>query len=479
MFKYLFISILTLIAANVFSQIQQITSFGSNPGNLKMYVYVPTNISNNASVVVAMHGCTQTATDYVTSAGWNDLADECNSIIIYPEQQYLNNYNYCFNWFLDGDQTRDNGEVLSIKQMVDYVQTNYNVDNSKIFVTGLSAGAAMTSVMAACYPEVFAKGAIMAGTPYKSGTDATTAYYAMSGTVNKTPTEWKALITAQNPTYSGSYPKMSIFHGLNDMTVYPQNITELTEQWTAINNSDATADITSSAFNGLNDIEQLIYYNSANDTVVMAYKISNLAHAISLDLGNCIFQGGSSGLYAYDKNFHSTYWAARFFGIVNYNKISGAIAVSANQTNLTYSVVNNSGSSYNWTVPADALIISGQGTNQITVTWGSLSGNVSVIETNNASCVFPTEKLFVTINTASEIIDSENKISIYPNPASTYILIEPYNNSEIKITDINSRIVFEGKPNNGNINIEGFESGVYFIELANDKENIRVKFLKY
>ena len=104
---------------------------------------------------------------------------------------------------------------------------------------------------------------------------------------------------------------------------------------------------------------------------------------------------------------------------------------------------------------------------------------MSVIETNNASCVFPTEKLFVTINTASEIIDSENKISIYPNPASTYILIEPYNNSEIKITDINSRIVFEGKPNNGNINIEGFESGVYFIELANDKENIRVKFLKY
>lgn len=480
MLKFIFGCLVCItISSSLFSQIQQITSFGSNPGNLKMYVYIPSNLTSSASVVVAIHGCTQTAGDYVASAGWNDLADGCNAIIIYPEQQYLNNYNYCFNWFLDGDQTRDNGEAMSIKQMVDYVKTNYTVDNSKIFVTGLSAGAAMTSVMAACYPEVFAKGAIMAGTPYKSGTDATTAYYAMNGSVNKTPTEWKALITAQNPTYSGSYPKMSIFHGLNDMTVYPQNVTELAEQWTAINNADATTDITNSAFNGLNDIEQLIYYNSANDTVVMVYKISNLAHAISLDLGNCIFQGGSSGLYAYDKNFHSTYWAARFFGIVRFNKISGTIAVSANQTNLVFSVVNTSGSSYNWQVPADAQIISGQGTNQITVTWGSQSGNVSVTETNNTSCVFPTEKLYVNVNTSSELIDIENKIAIFPNPASTYISIEPYNNYQVKITDINSKLVFEGKTKNGKINIEGFESGIYFIELDNESENIRVKFLKY
>ena len=479
MTKHLLICFFTLITLNMFSQIQQITNFGTNPGNLKMYVYVPSNITNNASVIVAMHGCTQTANDYVTSAGWNDLADECNSIIIYPEQQYLNNYNYCFNWFLDGDQTRDNGEAMSIKQMVDYVKANYNVDNSKVFVTGLSAGAAMTSVMAACYPEVFAKGAIMAGTPYKSGTDATTAFYAMNGSVNKTPAEWKALITAQNPAYSGSYPKMAIFHGLLDPTVSPNNITELTKQWTAIHNTDQTADATNNLFDGNPDIQQLLYNDSNNDTVVATYKISNLGHAIAVNPGSCPFQGGTAGMFAVDKNFHSTYWAARFFEIVQYNKITGPNAVSANQTNITYSIINTSGSNYNWQVPADAQIISGQGTNQITVNWGSQSGNIFVTETNNASCIFPTEKLYVNVNTSSELINNENYVSVYPNPASKYISIKLNNNYHVKITDINSRLVFEGNANNGKINIEGFENGIYFIELSNEKENIRVKFLKY
>ncbi|OFX42769.1 MAG: hypothetical protein A2046_00615 [Bacteroidetes bacterium GWA2_30_7] len=477
MYKHLLISIYTLFSFNVFSQIQQITSFGSNPGNLKMYVYVPSNLNAEASVVVAMHGCTQTASDYVTNAGWNDLADECNSIIIYPEQQYLNNYNYCFNWFLNGDQTRDNGEAFSIKQMIDYVKANYTIDSSKIFVTGLSAGAAMTSVMAACYPEIFAGGAIMAGTPYKSGTDATTAYYAMSGTVNKTPTEWKALITGQNPTYTGSYPKMAIFHGLLDYTVSPNNITELTEQWTAIHNSDATADITNSSFNGISDIEQLIYYNSINDTVVMTYKISNMGHAVAVDPGSCLFQGGSTGLYSIDKDFHSTYWAARFFGLINYNKISGLSVIYSSQNNITYSVSNTSGSTYNWSVPSDVQIVSGQGTNQITVNWGSQNGNVSVTETNSASCVFPTEKLNVTITTSSELINNNFEISIYPNPASTHIQIAPYKNYKVKITDINSRVVFEGKPINGNINIKGFGSGIYFVEIFNNISLFREKLI--
>lgn len=475
MFKYLFFSIITMLSFNGFCQIQQISNFGSNPGNLKMYIYVPLNLTSGASVVVALHGCTQSANDYVSNAGWNNLADTFNSIIIYPEQQYFNNYNYCFNWFADGDQTRDNGEALSIKQMVDYVKTNFSVENSKVFVTGLSAGAAMSSVMLACYPEVFSGGAIIAGTPYKSGTDATTAYYAMSGWVNKTQSEWKDLITAQNPSYTGNYPKIAIFHGLLDYTVSTNNITELVEQWSAIHNSDTTADIISSDFNEVTDIVQLIYYNSSNDTVVMVYKIDNMGHAVAVDPGSCIFHGGSTGLYFIDKNFHSTYWAARFFGIINFNKINGSKAVSPNQNGLVYSVENTFGSTYDWQTSDDVQIISGQGTNQITLNWGLQSGYIFVTETNSSSCVFPTEKIYVNIITANELFDSKIKISIFPNPASDYIQISPNKNFDIKISDINSKIVFEGKSNYSSINVEEFESGIYFIELYYENKFYREK----
>jgi feruloyl esterase len=50
--------------------------------------------------------------------------------------------------------------------MVATMVSDHGVDPTRVFVTGLSAGGAMTSVMLATYPDVFAGGAIIAGLPY-------------------------------------------------------------------------------------------------------------------------------------------------------------------------------------------------------------------------------------------------------------------------------------------------------------------------
>ena len=50
------------------------SSFGSNPGALAMYTYTPTGLPSDAPLVVAMHGCTQSANDYFTHSGWAELA---------------------------------------------------------------------------------------------------------------------------------------------------------------------------------------------------------------------------------------------------------------------------------------------------------------------------------------------------------------------------------------------------------------------
>src|SRR6185369_3149355 len=66
--------------------------------------------------------------------------------------------------------------------------------------------------------------------------------------------------------------------------------------------------------------------------------------------------------------------------------ITGDNTICANHTGDIYSVVDTPTSTYAWTVPTGASITAGQGTSSITVSWGSTSGNVSVVETNAASC---------------------------------------------------------------------------------------------
>lgn len=120
------------------ASLTQVTGFGSNPGSLSMYTYVPDNLPSGAPVVVALHGCTQSASDYYSHSGWPKYADLYGFALVFPQTSSANNANSCFNWYQSGDYTRGQGEALSIKQMVDYAKTQYGSDPSRVYVTGLS-----------------------------------------------------------------------------------------------------------------------------------------------------------------------------------------------------------------------------------------------------------------------------------------------------------------------------------------------------
>jgi poly(hydroxyalkanoate) depolymerase family esterase len=141
----------------VFDRLTEVTGFGSNPGALRMFEYVPTD--PEPALVVVLHGCTQTAASYDFGAGWPTLADRHGFVLLLPEQQPANNAKNCFNWFLAGDIERGRGEAMSIRQMGEKMIVDHGIDRRRVFVTGLSAGGAMTSVMLATYPDVFAAGA--------------------------------------------------------------------------------------------------------------------------------------------------------------------------------------------------------------------------------------------------------------------------------------------------------------------------------
>ncbi len=207
--------------------------FGSNPGTLRMFSYVPPGLPDGCPLVVVLHGCTQSAAGYDLGAGWSTLAERFGFALLLPEQQRLNNPNGCFNWFQSGDIERGHGEAASIRQMVMTMVSNHGIDPARVFATGLSAGGAMTSVMLATYPDVFAGGAIIAGLPYGAATNVQQAFETMHQCPPRAASVWGDLVRDAS-RHKGPWPRVSVWHGGADGTVIPSNSAEIIKQWTDV-----------------------------------------------------------------------------------------------------------------------------------------------------------------------------------------------------------------------------------------------------
>ena len=314
--------------AEVHSALTQVTSFGTNPGNLRMWTHVPASMPANAPLVVAMHGCTQTAAGY-EATGWSALANQLKFYVVYPEQLSGNNQNGCFNWFEPGDIARGQGEALSIKQMVDHMKATYSIDASRVFVTGLSAGGAMTHVMAAVYPDVFAGAAVMAGIPYKCAAGTNEAFSCMSPGSDKTPTAWRDLVRGAFSTYTGAYPRVSIWHGTSDYTVKNTNLTEAVEQWTAVHGIDLTEDVNETVAG----YPHKVYRDAAGRALVESYALTGMGHGTAIDpafkFPGTTVACGTAGAYVLDTDICSTWHVAKFFGLDNSDTVAPSVSLTA------------------------------------------------------------------------------------------------------------------------------------------------------
>lgn len=298
------------------SGIEKVENFGSNPGNLAMFQYVPEHLGDKAPLVIYLHGCFQSADSTAIQTGWNKLADENKFVVIYPQQNFTNNFKKCFNWYKEKHIKRDLGEPASIKQMIDFAVDKYNMDSQKIFITGLSAGGAMTSVMLANYPETFNAGAVNAGIPFGATSNFKEALNIMKGNVIKTGDEWSKYIFDINKNYKGNYPKIVVFQGEDDPYVNKINADEIVKQYVALHQINDNP-IVEEKFGGNSDITLYRFHKkSAGLPTVLYYKIHNMGHAIAINPGDRKDQGGKTANFAIDKDFHSPYWAAEFFGII-------------------------------------------------------------------------------------------------------------------------------------------------------------------
>jgi feruloyl esterase len=283
--------------------------FGSNPGNLGMYSCVPERLRNPGALIVALHGCHQTARDFDLATGWSALGREHGFATLFPEQRCDNNPQYCFNWFIERHISRHGGEIASIRGMVEKMLADYGLDSSRVFVTGLSAGGAMACALLAACPDLFAAGAIIAGLPYGAALGPIDALKAMAFGPGFSSRELGDLVRLASPGRE-KWPRISIWHGSHDDVVAPANASALVGQWLDLHQleqSQAAVDV-------VDGQTRRFWRDSAGNVLVEHYAIGGMSHGVPVDAKS----RGPLAPFTFDAGISSTIRIAKTWGLLDY-----------------------------------------------------------------------------------------------------------------------------------------------------------------
>ncbi|KAI0768766.1 putative acetylxylan esterase A [Trametes elegans] len=208
------------------STLHQITGFGENPNNIGMFVYKP-----------ARADCSGTAQAYFTGSKYAQLAETYGYVVLFPNSPHSGT---CWDVSSDETLTHNGGsDSLGIASAARYAIANWGVDPDRVFAVGTSSGAMMTSVLAGAYPDVFKAGIVDSGVAFgcfavPGQPDDSWNSQCSTGQLILTGQQWAQKVYNAFPGFTGDRPKMQVWHGTIDTTLYPQNFWEEIKQWTTV-----------------------------------------------------------------------------------------------------------------------------------------------------------------------------------------------------------------------------------------------------
>ena len=281
--------------------------FSSDAGTRRWRLWVPNGYSpsQRLPLLVLLHGCTQDPDDLARGTRVADHADRLSVLVLLPEQPASANIKKCWNWYDPKHQRRDAGEPALIAGATRQVMNEWSVDARRIYVAGISAGAAMASVMAIGYPDVFAAAGLHSGIPFAAASDVMQGVGAMANGAPDTERLARAAFDAMGAR-ARSIPVI-IVQGAADGVVRPVNATNTRDSWFAMNAlaaGDRTAATpivrrTTAAAGGLAYTKECVGSATADGTcAVVVVMIDGLGHAWS--------GGSSSGTFADERGPDAT-----------------------------------------------------------------------------------------------------------------------------------------------------------------------------
>ncbi len=199
-------------------------------------LYLPPNFKRfePLPLVVMLHGCGQNADEFAAVTRMNAVAENANFGVLYPEQSRKDHPRQCWRWFDPPHQARGAGEPAVITGMVGEVASHYGIDRGRVYVAGLSAGGAMSAVMVAAYPDVFAAGSSSSGLEYLASTTTEADAWGAMARGGPDPAPIAARVVSAMGQRKVTVP-MAVFHGATDPLVNRINGDQTALQWVAVN----------------------------------------------------------------------------------------------------------------------------------------------------------------------------------------------------------------------------------------------------
>ncbi len=261
----------------------QVTNFGSNPGGMQMYIYVPNSHPVHPAILLAMHQCGSSGPAFYSSTQFASLADEYGFIVIYPSAEQSAGFGNCFDTWSAAAKIRGGGsDPVSLDSMITYTEQTYGGDPNRVYATGASSGGMMVDEMLALYPDVFKAGAAFMGVPF--GCFANAADYppgssTCTGGNGKvmTPQQWGDLVRAADPGYTGPRPRIQLWHGTADTLVPYGLLQQDIDQWTNVFGISQTPTSTDMPVSGWTRTR---YDDSSGTVDVEAYSIQGAGHVL-------------------------------------------------------------------------------------------------------------------------------------------------------------------------------------------------------
>jgi poly(hydroxyalkanoate) depolymerase family esterase len=252
-------------------------TYSNSAGTRAYKLYIPSRYQGQAlPLIVMLHGCTQSPDDFAAGTRMNLIAEEQTCFVVYPAQPSDANPAKCWNWFRPTDQRRGQGEPSLVAGITRQVMREYSVDPQRVYICGLSAGAAAAAVMGATYPDLYAAIGVHSGLACGAANDLPSAFVVMrqgdlaaasgSGDVSGVLREGPAVPTI-------------VFHGDQDTTVHPRNGDHVIAQSMRTTNSQKT--VQRGRVPGGHSYTRTIHADQSGRAILEHWEIHGAGHAWS------------------------------------------------------------------------------------------------------------------------------------------------------------------------------------------------------
>jgi len=219
-------------------------------------------------LVIMLHGCTQSPEDFAAGTRMNFIAEEQTCFVAYPAQRAEANQAKCWNWFRPTDQQRGRGEPSLIAGITRQIMRDHSVDPRRVYIGGLSAGAAAAAVMGSAYGDLYAAIGIHSGLACGAATDLPSALIAMKQ-------------GGGSDAMRGDGPTVPtiVFHGDRDTTVHSNNGDRIVRQ--SIGGMRTNAKVHRGQVPGGHAYTRTVHTDAGGRGILEHWEIHGAAHAWS------------------------------------------------------------------------------------------------------------------------------------------------------------------------------------------------------